>query len=64
MPHGDSINAGLFFDYYWRGMCRLGYPGTQNLIILPDPGYEAGYYILHIPITTDSITLINTIDKI
>ena len=47
MPNGDSINAGLFFDQLWLGDCGNGYPGPQDMIILPDPAYELGYYMIH-----------------
>jgi hypothetical protein len=54
MPNGDSINPGLFFDTLWEGDCiNNGYPGTQNIIILPDPkntnSDHNGYYIIHKP---------------
>ena len=54
MPNGDSINPGLFFDTLWEGDCiNNGYPGTQNIIILPDPKNmvtdQNAYYILHKP---------------
>ena len=48
MMNGDSINWGNFAEYFWfDGDCKHGYPGRQNITILPDPGYEEGYYILH-----------------
>lgn len=49
MPNGDSINAGLFFDFVWQGRCDWGYPGRQNVTILNDPGNKDGYYLLQIP---------------
>ena len=49
MPNGEGINAGPFFEEIWEGDCRNGYPGRQDIIILPDPGYEDGYYIIHKP---------------
>jgi hypothetical protein len=49
MPNGDSINAGNFFDLVWQGDCRNGYPGRQDITILPDPNYDLGYYIIHKP---------------
>lgn len=63
MPNGDSINAGLFFDRSWLGDCGGGYPGRQNITILPDPSYEDGYYLITLPTTTDSITFESFIDK-
>ncbi len=47
MPNGDSINAGVFFDELWLGDCGNGYPGPQDMLILPDPANESGYYIIH-----------------
>ena len=47
MPNGDSINSGPFFDIFWGGDCRYGYPGSQNITILPDPSYDEGFYIIH-----------------
>ena len=49
MPNGDSINAGIFFDDFWRGDCRRGYPGPQEITILPDPANDFGYFIIHKP---------------
>ena len=56
MPNGDSINEGGFFDIQWRGDCGNGYPGRQDIMILPDPGNEAGYYILHNLVNIDFVT--------
>lgn len=47
MENGDSINAGKFFDTYWKGNCDLGYPGVQDMMFLPDPSNETGYYLIH-----------------
>lgn len=47
MPNGDSINAGAFFDLAWLGDCNNGYPGRQDIIILPDPDDSMGYYTIH-----------------
>lgn len=47
MMNGDSINSGAFFDTFWQGNCRNGYPGKQDVIILDDPGVENGYYLIH-----------------
>ena len=49
MPNGDSLNAGLFFDEFWFATCDRGYPGTQDIMILSDPAYDQGFYILHKP---------------
>ncbi|MGE5355482.1 MAG: T9SS type A sorting domain-containing protein, partial [Deltaproteobacteria bacterium] len=46
MENGDSINYGES----WIRFCEKGYgdyPGSQNSIILPDPGNENGYYLIH-----------------
>ena len=51
MPEGDSINAGPFLTEFWREDCSLGYPGIQDIMILPDPGHDSGYYIIHKPKT-------------
>lgn len=47
MPNGDSLNYGIFFQTFWRDDCGNGYPGSQDIMILPDPKYELGYYIIH-----------------
>ncbi len=47
MENGDSINAGAFFDEIWEGDCYFGYPGKQDVLILQDPNYESGYYLIH-----------------
>lgn len=48
MMNGDSINAGEFFDDFWlNGSCLFGYPGRQDILILPDPADEEGYYVIH-----------------
>jgi len=46
MPNGDSINWGLFTEFAWPTMGN-GYPGIQDIIILRDPDYHEGYYLLH-----------------
>lgn len=61
MPNGDSINAGTWFDLYWKD-CKYGYPGAQNCLILKDRSNEYGYYILHTQViyhegTTDSVAM-------
>jgi hypothetical protein len=47
MPNGDSLNYGEFFQTFWRDDCGNGYPGRQDIMILPDPKYDLGYYIIH-----------------
>ncbi len=49
MPNGEGLNVGSFFYEFWGGDCADGYPGSQDIIILPDPGSEDGFYILHMP---------------
>lgn len=46
MPNGDSINAGIWFDKFWKH-CSQGYPGAQDVLFLPDPGNNNGYYLFH-----------------
>ena len=45
MENGDSINYGETWDKYCGRFSN--YPGTQNSIILPDPGKKDGYYLIH-----------------
>ena len=47
MMNGDSLNSGPFFDSFWLGDCGNGYPGRQDVLILNDPAYEKGYYLIH-----------------
>ena len=47
VENGDSINGGEFQDQFWNNCIEYGYPGSQDAMILPDPGNEAGYYIFH-----------------
>lgn len=46
MSNGDSINAGEWADKFWKDPFD-GYPGAQDVMILPDPGNEDGYYLFH-----------------
>ena len=48
MPNGEGINAGPFFDVIWEGDCKNGYPGRQDVLILPDPGNDQGLSLIHI----------------
>ena len=48
MPNGDSINAGKWADVFWKNPFD-GYPGAQDVMILPDPKDEGGYYLFHKP---------------
>ena len=63
MPEGDSINAGPFLTEFWREDCSLGYPGIQDIMILPDPGHDSGHYIIHKPITLKAGET-NTVDTL
>ena len=47
MPHGDSLNWGIFLELFWSSDCSGGYPGRQDILILPNPANDAGYYIIH-----------------
>lgn len=47
MPNGDSINYSQWLEDFWQGDCGYGYPGFQDVMILQDPGYDDGYYIIH-----------------
>jgi len=49
MPNGEDINEGDWFDIFWEGDCDNGYPGTQDIIALPDPANEEGYYLISKP---------------
>lgn len=57
MPNGHRMNWDSLFTAVigWNEDCRLGYPGTQNLLILDDPGYEHGYYLFHKPGVLENI---------
>jgi hypothetical protein len=46
MPNGDSIDTGNFFSQFVRD-CIFGIPGFQSALILQDPGYEGGYYVIN-----------------
>ena len=50
MPNGDSLNYGFFFQSWWLDDCGNGYPGRQDIMILQDPYYELGYYIIQKPV--------------
>ena len=49
MPNGEDINEGDWFDIFWGGDCKNGYPGTQDILALPDPANEEGYYLISKP---------------
>ncbi len=46
MANGDSINAGRWQELFWANPFR-GYPGRQDVLILPDPGDVNGFYLFH-----------------
>lgn len=47
MPHGDTMNWDSFKIVIGWNNCQYGYPGPQGIKILPDPGYDHGYCIIH-----------------
>lgn len=47
MPNGDTLNWDLFREVIGWSSCTRGYPGVQNMKILPDPDDEDGFYIIH-----------------
>lgn len=47
MPNGDTLNWDLFREVIGWASCLRGYPGVQNMKILPDPADEDGFYIIH-----------------
>jgi len=49
MPNGRHLNNGDYFEMLGDS-CFRGYLGKQDIMILPDPGYEDGYYVLHKPV--------------
>ncbi len=49
MPNGRNLNNNDYFQLLGDS-CFGGYLGKQDIMILPDPGYEYGYYILHKPV--------------
>jgi len=63
MPNGDSINYNEWYTIFTDGECKYGYPGSQDIMILPDPGYGDGYYVFHkanvyFPVVKDSFELL------
>ena len=49
MPNGRNLNNNDYFQMLGDS-CFNGYLGKQDIMILPDPGDEEGYYILHKPV--------------
>jgi hypothetical protein len=65
MPNGYDINEGNYFENWWGGDCGDGYPGRQDVIILPSPSNQNEYYVIHKPRTfLPSSDPINFIDEI
>ena len=46
MPNGFGINDGEWATIFWP-YPQYGFPGPQDMLILPDPGNADGYYIIH-----------------
>jgi hypothetical protein len=40
MPNGDTLNWDAYREVFGWSDCELGYPGTQNIKIIPDQGNE------------------------
>lgn len=53
MENGAGINAGDFFEIFWLGDCQYGYPGVQDIMSLPDPKNNQGYYLITKPNLVD-----------
>jgi len=49
MPNGMDINEGEYFDIVLLGDCQFGYIGFQDIMVLPDPYFDDGYYLLTKP---------------
>lgn len=47
MPNGHRINEGEYLQEWFDGGCNFGYPGRQDMLVLQDPGYSDGYYMIH-----------------
>jgi len=46
MPNGAGINDGEWADIFWD-YPQYGFPGDQDILILLDPEYKYGYYLIH-----------------
>ena len=46
MPDGLGINDGEWARLFWPEKI-YGYPGKQDILILPDPASATGYYLIH-----------------
>jgi hypothetical protein len=49
MPNGDSLNFDIYMELSGWDNCEYGYLGIQDIMILPDPSDQEGYYIIHKP---------------
>lgn len=49
MINGDSINYNNYYDEWLNGCNDVGYNELQGILILPDPNYDMGYYVIHKP---------------
>ncbi len=47
MENGEGISDGIALELFLNNDCTLGYNGVQDLLILPDPAFEHGYYLIH-----------------
>jgi len=47
VENGDSINSGSFQDVFWGDCQKFGYPGQQDVMILPNLHNEGSYYVFH-----------------
>ncbi len=46
MTNGMDINDGEWADIFWD-YPQYGFPGDQDILILPDPGNAHGFYLIH-----------------
>jgi len=60
MPNGSGINDGVFLEEFRQDTCAH-YPGIQDVMILPDPADENGYYLLHKTIEYDGEIFLNNV---
>ncbi len=51
MPNGHNLNDDPWKELLNWDNCELGYPGHQEEMIIPDPSYKDGYYLIHKPKT-------------
>lgn len=47
MPHGDTLNWDIYREVIGWKECLRGYPGAQNIKILPDPANSEGFFMFH-----------------